>query len=101
MNQSYPSGHVAASSSSTSGSRCSIAIALGSAAARDPSWALAHRCYRSIVALSRMYRGMHHPIDVTAGVLIGLGVDRDRAVRDARGRRSGSALHPAPTGTRA
>ncbi len=24
-----------------------------------------------VVALSRMYRGMHHPIDATAGVLMG------------------------------
>jgi undecaprenyl-diphosphatase len=25
-----------------------------------------------IVALARMYRGMHHPIDVTAGALMGV-----------------------------
>jgi undecaprenyl-diphosphatase len=25
------------------------------------------------VALSRMYRGMHHPLDIGAGVLIGIG----------------------------
>ena len=25
-----------------------------------------------IVALSRMYRGMHHPLDVTSGMLIGI-----------------------------
>jgi len=25
-----------------------------------------------IVALSRMYRGMHHPLDTLAGVLIGI-----------------------------
>jgi membrane-associated phospholipid phosphatase len=27
----------------------------------------------AFVALSRMYRGMHHPLDVAGGVLIGLG----------------------------
>ena len=26
-----------------------------------------------IVAVSRMYRGMHHPLDVAAGVLVGIG----------------------------
>ena len=25
------------------------------------------------VALSRMYRGMHHPLDVAGGVLVGIG----------------------------
>jgi membrane-associated phospholipid phosphatase len=25
------------------------------------------------VAMSRMYRGMHHPLDVASGVLIGIG----------------------------
>jgi membrane-associated phospholipid phosphatase len=27
----------------------------------------------TFVALSRMYEGMHHPIDVAGGVLIGIG----------------------------
>jgi undecaprenyl-diphosphatase len=26
-----------------------------------------------LVALSRMYRGMHHPLDVAGGVLVGIG----------------------------
>ena len=26
-----------------------------------------------VVALSRMYRGMHHPIDALGGLLLGLG----------------------------
>jgi membrane-associated phospholipid phosphatase len=27
----------------------------------------------TFVALSRMYRGMHHPLDVAGGVIIGIG----------------------------
>ena len=41
-----------------------------------------------------MYRGMHHPIDASAGVLIGLALDRDRAVRDAGRRRGGARSAP-------
>ena len=26
-----------------------------------------------LVALSRMYRGMHHPTDVAAGLMVGIG----------------------------
>jgi membrane-associated phospholipid phosphatase len=26
-----------------------------------------------VVALSRMYRGMHHPLDVAGGLIIGIG----------------------------
>ena len=51
-----------------------------------------------VVAASRMYRGMHHPIDATPGVLIGLGVARDRALAD-RAPVTSPASRAAPDGT--
>ena len=41
-----------------------------------------------VVAASRMYRGMHHPLDIVAGVLIGIVALDARAAPHARdGRR--------------
>jgi undecaprenyl-diphosphatase len=73
-NQSFPSGHVAASlavygglalllTSATRGRGRGVAIA---------SWAIA-LVLVAVVASSRMYRGMHHPADVVSGLLIGSG----------------------------
>jgi undecaprenyl-diphosphatase len=72
VNQSYPSGHVAASVvvyvglalliTSRFRERRRLVIAV---------WALAV-ALPLVVALSRMYRGMHHPTDAFAGILIGL-----------------------------
>ena len=71
VNQSYPSGHVAASVVVYVG----LALLLGSRMrarwATILLWTLAF-VLPLVVAVSRMYRGMHHPIDVTAGLLIGL-----------------------------
>jgi membrane-associated phospholipid phosphatase len=71
VNQSYPSGHVAASVVVYA----SLALVV-TAMARRPwvtriCWTLAV-LLPLIVACSRMYRGMHHPIDVASGALIGL-----------------------------
>jgi membrane-associated phospholipid phosphatase len=71
VNASYPSGHTAASIAVY----CGIALLLTSRLTR--SWqrvavwtvAVAIPIY---VALSRMYRGMHHPIDCLGGLLIGV-----------------------------
>jgi membrane-associated phospholipid phosphatase len=73
-NQSFPTGHVAASlavygglalllTSATRGRGRGVAIA---------SWALA-LVLVAVVASSRMYRGMHHPADVVSGLLVGCG----------------------------
>ena len=43
-------------------------------------------CCRSFVALSRMYRGMHHPLDVAGGVVVGIGALARPALRLPRGR---------------
>ena len=71
VNQSYPSGHVAAS----------IVVYIGLALVLSPKlrdrrllillWTLAI-ALPLLVAASRMYRGMHHPIDAVAGVGMGL-----------------------------
>jgi undecaprenyl-diphosphatase len=72
VDQSYPSGHVAAS----------IVVYIGLALLISPLvrdgrltallWAIAI-ALPLVVAVSRMYRGMHHPLDAGAGVLVGLG----------------------------
>jgi undecaprenyl-diphosphatase len=71
VDASYPSGHTAASVALYS----SLALLLTSRFARGPwrvaVWAVA-LAIPPIVALSRIYRGMHHPIDVLAGIPIGI-----------------------------
>ena len=71
VNQSYPSGHVAASVVVYVGLALLISSRVRARWALILVWALAV-ALPIVVALSRMYRGMHHPIDVTAGALIGL-----------------------------
>lgn len=70
-NASYPSGHTAASIAvygglallaSSSIRRRSVQIAIWAVAALIPVF----------VAFSRMYRGMHHPIDVAGGIVVGV-----------------------------
>lgn len=71
VDASYPSGHTAASIALYSG----VALLLTSRLARGPwriaIWAVA-LAIPPIVALARIYRGMHHPIDTLAGVPIGI-----------------------------
>jgi len=71
VNQSYPSGHVAASVVVYVGLALLITSLLKGRRAVLLVWVVAI-ALPLIVAFSRMYRGMHHPIDATAGVLIGL-----------------------------
>ncbi len=71
VNQSYPSGHVAASVVVYVGLALLISSRVRARWALILVWTLAV-ALPIVVALSRMYRGMHHPIDVTAGALIGL-----------------------------
>jgi undecaprenyl-diphosphatase len=60
---SFPSGHAA--------SACACAFLLAGALprARGWFWALA-----ALIAASRVYIGVHYPLDVAAGALIGIGV---------------------------
>jgi membrane-associated phospholipid phosphatase len=70
-NASYPSGHTAASIALYSG----LALFVTSRFVRGPwrvlVWLVAI-AIPPVVGLSRIYRGMHHPIDVLAGVPIGI-----------------------------
>jgi undecaprenyl-diphosphatase len=72
MDESFPSGHVAATTVTYVG----IAMIVSSWARRRwvsvVVWTVAVLVVAA-VALSRMYRGMHHPLDVLGGLTIGIG----------------------------
>jgi membrane-associated phospholipid phosphatase len=71
VDQSYPSGHVAAAIVVYVGLALVIASRVRRRSVTLAVWSLAF-ALPLIVALSRMYRGMHHMTDSAAGVLIGL-----------------------------
>lgn len=68
---SYPSGHVAASIALYSGLALLITSRFAHGWMRVPVWAVAV-LIPPIVAVARVYRGMHHPVDVLMGVPIGI-----------------------------
>ena len=68
---SFPSGHVAASIAVYAGLALLLTSRLRSRRARIAVWAVAV-AIPFVVAAARMYRGMHHPLDMLAGVFIGL-----------------------------
>jgi membrane-associated phospholipid phosphatase len=71
VNASYPSGHTAASIAVYCGLALLLTSLVGSVAFRTAAWCLA----LLIVAFdvySRLYRGMHHPLDVAGGVVVGV-----------------------------
>jgi membrane-associated phospholipid phosphatase len=72
VDASYYSGHTAASVAVYCGVALLITTAVRNGAARAAVWLVAI-AIPLLVALSRMYRGMHHPTDVTAGALWGVG----------------------------
>ena len=71
VNASYPSGHTAASIAVYGGLAVLIASGVrhGAARALALTFALAMVTF---VAFSRMYRGMHHPLDVGGGIVVGV-----------------------------
>jgi membrane-associated phospholipid phosphatase len=69
---SYPSGHVAASIAVFVGVALLLTSRWRSWGLRIPVWAIA-LAIPPLVALARMYRGMHHPTDTLAGMLLGIG----------------------------
>ena len=71
VNASYPSGHTAAAIAVYCGLALLITSRLGHAAARSLVWAFAVAMV-IFVALSRTYRGMHHPLDVAGGIILGI-----------------------------
>jgi membrane-associated phospholipid phosphatase len=72
VDASYPSGHTAASIAVYSGLVLLLTTRFTSSLRKALAWAVAI-LLTTYVALSRMYEGMHHPLDVAGGVLIGIG----------------------------
>jgi membrane-associated phospholipid phosphatase len=72
LDDSYPSGHTAASIAVYSGLVLLVASRLTSSTSRALAWTFAI-LMTTFVALSRIYRGMHHPLDVAGGVVVGIG----------------------------
>jgi membrane-associated phospholipid phosphatase len=71
VDASFPSGHVAASIAVYSGFALLLTSRVTSTRAKALVWAAA-LAIPPIVAVSRMYRGMHHPLDTLAGLLMGI-----------------------------
>ena len=71
-NTSYPSGHTAAAVAVYAGLVLLLTTRLTSNLAKALAWTGAILLV-SFIALSRMYQGMHHPLDVLGGVLVGIG----------------------------
>jgi undecaprenyl-diphosphatase len=71
VNASYPSGHTAASIAVYGGLALLVTSRIASRRARVAIWGVAV-AIPIYVALSRMYRGMHHPLDVVGGAAVGV-----------------------------
>jgi membrane-associated phospholipid phosphatase len=72
VNASYPSGHTAASVAVYCGLVLLATSAITNSLRKGLAWTAAILMV-TFVAFSRMYRGMHHPLDVIGGVCIGIG----------------------------
>jgi membrane-associated phospholipid phosphatase len=72
MTHSFPSGHVAASVAVYGALALLLTAHVRAGWARAAIWTIAG-AIPLLVAWSRMYRGEHHPIDVAAGIFMGLG----------------------------
>ena len=71
VNASYPSGHTAASIAVYGGLALLVTSRIASRWARVAIWGVV-AAIPIYVALSRMYRGMHHPLDVVGGAAVGV-----------------------------
>jgi membrane-associated phospholipid phosphatase len=71
VNQSFPSGHVAASVAVYVALALLVTSRFAQRWVHVAAWTLA-LLLPLVVATSRMYRGMHHPIDAASGALVGL-----------------------------
>ena len=72
VHHSYPSGHVAASTAIYGAAALLLAAHFKALPLRIAIWTVA-AIIPLTVGLARMYRGEHHPIDVAAGMLMGVG----------------------------
>jgi membrane-associated phospholipid phosphatase len=71
VDASYPSGHTAAAIAVYCGIALLVTSRITNRMARVAIWLVA-ALIPVFVAFSRMYRGMHHPLDVAGGVLLGI-----------------------------
>jgi membrane-associated phospholipid phosphatase len=71
VNASYPSGHTAASIAVYGGIVLLLTSRFTSGVFRASAWTFALAMV-AFVAMARMYRGMHHPLDVGGGVVVGI-----------------------------
>lgn len=71
VNASYPSGHTAAAVAVYGGLVLLLTSRFTSGSFRTFAWGIAV-VLTAFVATSRMYRGMHHPLDIAGGVLVGV-----------------------------
>jgi membrane-associated phospholipid phosphatase len=71
VNASYPSGHTAAAIAVYGGLALLITSRVSHGAARALAWTFAVAMV-TFVALSRTYRGMHHPLDIAGGIVLGV-----------------------------
>lgn len=71
VNASYPSGHTAASIAVYGGLVLLLTSRFTSGAFRVFAWTIVLALV-TFVATARMYRGMHHPLDVVGGVVVGI-----------------------------
>ncbi|HWE80611.1 MAG TPA: phosphatase PAP2 family protein, partial [Gaiellaceae bacterium] len=72
VDASYPSGHTAASIAVYGGLVLLLTSKVENRVVRAVAWAVA-AAIPVYVGLSRMYRGMHYPLDVMGGALLGIG----------------------------
>jgi membrane-associated phospholipid phosphatase len=72
VNASYPSGHTAAAIAVYAGLVLLVTSRIRRRGVRYAAWGAAV-LLPLFVAMSRMYRGMHHPLDVAGGLLVGVG----------------------------
>jgi membrane-associated phospholipid phosphatase len=72
LTHSYPSGHVAASVAVYGSLTLLLAAHFKDIRVRVAIWCIGALFPLAVIS-SRIYRGEHHPIDVTAGVLMGIG----------------------------
>jgi membrane-associated phospholipid phosphatase len=71
-NTSYPSGHTAAAIAVYAGLVLLLTSRFTSSLSKALAWTGAILLV-TLIALSRMYQGMHHPLDVAGGVFVGIG----------------------------
>ena len=72
VDASYPSGHTAAAIAVYGGLVLLVTSRFTNRVLRASAWTFALAMV-TFVAFARMYRGMHHPLDVAGGLIVGVG----------------------------